>query len=323
MTKPIAADQDAMSIHDNNAIRVQNLSRHFGSLKAVNAINLTVPKACIYGFLGPNGSGKSTAMRMITGLLSPTSGSISVLGLDIPKQAEALRPKVGYMTQHFSLYGDLTVIENLQFVAAIYAIPRPAQRIEEVIQHYRLYELRQRRTGTLSGGQRQLVALAAAILHQPELLVLDEPTSAVDPESRRSFWENLFDLVEAGATVLVSTHLMDEAERCHRIAILDEGKKVADDEPATLLANLVGRVITISAEHARSLRAPLMAMSIVKGVSQVGRELRVLLHDNAKGEAGLALIQSEIGETHLPAIATFNEPNLEDVFVDVTQSRHD
>ena len=214
-----ASDGDA-------AIRARGLTKRFGDLVAVDHVDLTVPKKQVYGFLGPNGSGKSTTIRMLCGLLTPTAGEIEVLGLRIPEQAEALRLRIGYMTQKFSLFEDLTVRENLEFLAAVQGLDKPlaSRRIDELVAQYHFEDRQKQLAGTLSGGQKQRLALAGAVIHEPELLFLDEPTSAVDPESRRDFWEKLFDLADAGTTLLVSTHYMDEAERCHRIAILDSGR---------------------------------------------------------------------------------------------------
>ncbi|NNJ64751.1 MAG: ABC transporter ATP-binding protein, partial [Xanthomonadales bacterium] len=218
------------------AIRARGLTKDFGHVVAVNGLDLDVPRSRIYGFLGPNGSGKSTTIRMLCGLLTPTEGEITVLDHEIPRDAEALKRKVGYMTQKFSLFEDLTVEENLRFMADIYTLPRERrrQRIPQAVERYELSRLLKQRAGTLSGGQKQRLALAASTLHQPELLFLDEPTSAVDPENRRAFWESLFDLIDEGTTILVSTHYMDEAERCHAIAILDLGVLVAAGSPDEL-----------------------------------------------------------------------------------------
>ena len=225
------------------AIRATGLSKRFGALLAVDGVDLRVPKAHVYGFLGPNGSGKSTTIRMLCGLLTPTAGDIEVLGLRIPEQAEALRRRIGYMTQKFSLYEDLSVRENLEFLADVQGVPRAERkrRVDALVDTYDFADRQKQLAGTLSGGQKQRLALAGAIVHRPELLFLDEPTSAVDPESRRDFWEKLFDLADAGTTILVSTHYMDEAERCHRIAILDVGRLVADGTPAELTHALAGR----------------------------------------------------------------------------------
>ncbi|MBT8146443.1 MAG: ABC transporter ATP-binding protein, partial [Gammaproteobacteria bacterium] len=195
-----------------------SLSRSFGQLQAVRDVSLAIPKGTIYGFLGPNGSGKSTTIRMLCGLLTPTAGEATVLGMDVRTQAEKLKQQIGYMTQKFSLYEDLTVEENLRFIGEVYAIPGKQRkaRVQQLLEQFDLRERRKQRAGTLSGGQKQRLALAAAILHEPRMLFLDEPTSAVDPQNRRDFWETLFQLADQGTTILVSTHYMDEAERCHQ-----------------------------------------------------------------------------------------------------------
>ena len=192
-----------------SAIVARGLTKNFGKLVAVDAVDLNVPHASVYGFLGPNGSGKSTTIRMLCGLLTPTAGQIKVLGLSIPEQAEALRTQIGYMTQKFSLFGDLTVHENLQFMAAVQGLKKQeaTTRVDELITEFRFADRRQQLAGTLSGGQKQRLALACAIVHEPKLLFLDEPTSAVDPESRRDFWEKLFELADVGTTLLVSDAL--------------------------------------------------------------------------------------------------------------------
>ena len=214
-------------------IRTRGMTRKFDDVIAVNDVDLEISRGMIYGFLGPNGCGKTTSMRMLTGLLTPTSGELEVLGNTLPRDAEKLKYRIGYMTQAFSLYRDLSVKENLQFFSKIFGLGRKQEhlRIEKLLDIYDLTDLAKQRAGSMSGGQRQRLALAAAILHEPDLLFLDEPTSAVDPESRRDFWEQLFDLSDAGTTIVVSTHFMDEAERCHRIAIMEHGHKRADGTP--------------------------------------------------------------------------------------------
>src|SRR5687767_14927913 len=220
-----------MPASSDAAIVTRGVTRRFRERVAVDRLALTIPRARVSCFLGPNGSGKSTTMRMLCGLLTPSEGEASVLGLAVPRDAETLRRRPGYMTQRFSLYEDLTVRENLEFLAAVHDLPRAAARprIDALLDEFAMTKRASQLAGTLSGGQRQRLALAGAILHQPELLVLDEPTSAVDPQSRRDFWEALFELAERGVTILVSTHFMDEAERCHELAILDRGRLVATE----------------------------------------------------------------------------------------------
>ena len=300
------------------AIRARGLTRRFGAVTAVDGVDLDVPRAQVYGFLGPNGSGKSTTIRMLCGLLTPSGGDIEVLGLRIPAQSEALKRRIGYMTQKFSLYEDLTVGENLEFLAAVHDVPRAATRtrIAELMDTYRLGELRAQLAGTLSGGQKQRLALAGAVLHRPELLFLDEPTSAVDPQSRREFWESLFALANAGTTLLVSTHYMDEAERCHRLAILDRGRLVADGAPRRLCADLAYGVWLVQAEAARAAQQTLAGLPGVVALAQIGAELRVLAQrDVVDGDA----LGARLAAAGVTAQIERGTPNLEDVFVAATQ----
>lgn len=301
------------------AIRARGLTRRFGSLVAVDHVDLTVPKAHVYGFLGPNGSGKSTTIRMLCGLLTPTAGEIEVLGLRVPEQAEALRRRIGYMTQRFSLFEDLSVRENLEFLAAAQDIPKAKAkaRVDELVSLYRFGDRQKQLAGTMSGGQKQRLALAGAVIHGPELLFLDEPTSAVDPESRRDFWEKLFELADAGTTILVSTHLMDEAERCHRLAILDRGRLVADGTPGELSAALAGRTVAVVTPQPRKAQRALAGLPGVLSVAQVGNDLRVLA--GADGDM-VARVRSALDDAGLQAEVAIVEPNLEDVFVDATRA---
>ncbi len=302
------------------AILARGLTKRFGDLVAVNNVDLTVPKAHVYGFLGPNGSGKSTTIRMLCGLLTPTAGEIEVLGLRIPEQAEALRLRIGYMTQKFSLFEDLTVRENLEFLAAVQGLSRTQtrQRVDELIEQYHFADRQKQLAGTMSGGQKQRLALAGAVIHKPELLFLDEPTSAVDPESRRDFWEKLFDLADAGTTLLVSTHYMDEAERCHRIAILDRGVLVADGTPAELTHALDGRTVEVICPHPRRAQQVLVGLRGVLSVAQIGNSLRVLTAENGGAQARIADALTRAG---LQAVVQASQPNLEDVFVSATRGR--
>jgi ABC-2 type transport system ATP-binding protein len=294
----------------------------FGQLAAVDRLNLDIPRARIYGFLGPNGSGKSTTIRMLCGLLTPTAGEIRVLGHDIPGDAEALRRKVGYMTQKFSLYEDLTVTENLNFMANIYTMNRRErkQRIPAAVERYELGRFLKQRAGTLSGGQKQRLALAASTLHGPELLFLDEPTSAVDPENRRAFWEILFDLVSEETTVLVSTHYMDEAERCHALAILDLGALVASGSPEELANGIDASVIVVESPQPRVISKFLDQQAFVHSTAQVGNTLRVMVDQAMAGPAETT--RRVIQDAGLPVSRCEQvHPSLEDVFVAATQAR--
>jgi ABC-2 type transport system ATP-binding protein len=302
---------------DGLAIRAHGLTKRFGTLVAVDHVDLAVPKRQVYGFLGPNGSGKSTTIRMLCGLLTPSEGTIDVLGLSIPSQAEALRTRIGYMTQKFSLFDDLTVRENLEFMADVQALARAKarQRVAELIDEYRFSDRQRQLAGTLSGGQKQRLALACAVIHEPELLFLDEPTSAVDPESRRDFWEKLFELTDKGTTLLVSTHYMDEAERCHRIAILDHGALVADGTPMELTAGLDGRTLLVAASDPRRAQQAIVHIEGVISVAQIGNSLRVLTdgRDDVQRNVADALARAGQRGDVEPVHAS-----LEDVFVAAT-----
>ncbi len=300
------------------AIEARGLSKHFGELKAVSGLDLNVPRGEIYGFLGPNGSGKSTTIRMLCGLLTPTEGNATVLDTEIPADARILKPRIGYMTQRFSLFGDMTVYENLQFIAEIYSFPSAdrAARIRELLAKYDLEPQRNQLAGTMSGGQRQRLALACAVLHHPELLLLDEPTSAVDPQSRRDFWENLFRLASAGTTILVSTHYMDEAERCHRLAILDHGVKVADGTPRELQIATGMHIVEVVADDPYAAQNVIHGLAAVASVTQLGVRLRVLIPEHFEGPVGL--IEQALDAGNITASVGVADATLEDVFVAVT-----
>ena len=300
------------------AIEARGLSKHFGDLRAVSNLNLDVPRGQIYGFLGPNGSGKSTTIRMLCGLLTPTEGNANVLGTEIPGDASLLKPKIGYMTQKFSLFGDLTVFENLQFIAEIYSYPRAerAARIEELLEEYDLVQQRKQFAGTMSGGQKQRLALACAVLHHPDLLLLDEPTSAVDPQSRRDFWAILFRLAQSGTTIMVSTHYMDEAERCHRLAILDRGVKVADGTPQDLQNETGMHIIEVIAEDPYAAQSAIQSVPKIASVTQLGVRLRVLIPQDVADP--IDLVKRSLQAQGVDAVVATTSATLEDVFVAVT-----
>lgn len=299
------------------AIQAENVVKKFGDFTAINNITLNVPKGSIYGFLGPNGCGKSTTIRVLTGLLSPSEGNVDVLGLEIPKQSELLRLKIGYMTQKFSLYDDLTVQENLEFIGQIFGMETKAlkARIEEQLSTYGLDQLRKQRVGGMSGGQKQRLSLAAATMHKPELLFLDEPTSAVDPENRRDFWEQLFDLSDQGTTILVTTHYMDEAERCHRLAIMEAGEIRADGEPEELMAQMGVNIVEVKAENLRELKEKVIQREEVRSAAQLGIRLRILIHQHI--EQPIEWLTQTFPELD-GCEMNIARPSLEDVFVSVT-----
>ncbi|ELA6772540.1 ABC transporter ATP-binding protein [Vibrio alginolyticus] len=299
------------------AIQAENVVKKFGDFTAINNITLNVLKGSIYGFLGPNGCGKSTTIRVLTGLLSPSEGNVDVLGLEIPKQSELLRLKIGYMTQKFSLYDDLTVQENLEFIGQIFGMETKAlkARIEEQLSTYGLDQLRKQRVGGMSGGQKQRLSLAAATMHKPELLFLDEPTSAVDPENRRDFWEQLFDLSDQGTTILVTTHYMDEAERCHRLAIMEAGEIRADGEPEELMVQMGVNIVEVKADNLRELKEKVIQREEVRSAAQLGIRLRILIHQHI--EEPIEWLTQTFPELD-GCEMNIARPSLEDVFVSVT-----
>jgi ABC-2 type transport system ATP-binding protein len=298
------------------AVEIKDLVKTFGSFVAVDHVSLTVPKGEIFGFLGPNGAGKSTTIRMLCGLLTPTSGRAWVNGFSVADQPESIRRSIGYMSQKFSLYDDLTVEENIDFFSGMYGVPR--ERREERKQYVlRMADLAERRhalTGTLSGGWKQRLALGCAILHEPPILFLDEPTSGVDPIARRDFWTLIGDLSAAGHTIFVSTHYMDEAEHCHRLALMYRGKVIALGAPAELKKQLISRHILQldSSDPLESMRA-LESVDGVRDVAVFGGGLHVTVDDPAAGKARIqeALRSKGIELQRLETI----EPTMEDVFV--------
>ncbi|MFA6561632.1 MAG: ABC transporter ATP-binding protein [Verrucomicrobiia bacterium] len=302
-------------------MEAHGLTRRFGSLTAVDRLDLAVTTGTIHGFLGPNGSGKTTTLRMFCGLLRPSAGTASVLGMDIAHKAEAIRRRIGYMTQRFSLYEDLTVLENLQFVGEVQGVParKRREKIDELLATYRLKDRRGQRVGTLSGGEKQRLALAAALIHEPDLLFLDEPTSAVDPQNRRDFWENLFDICDRGTTILVSTHYMDEAERCHNLSILDYGQLVGSGPPREQIARLGNRVVEVETDTPREAQTALHRAAGVLSVAQLGTQLHVLVAEDAA--APVELVTRAMRDANLIGRVHPARPGLEDVFVAVTVAR--
>jgi ABC-2 type transport system ATP-binding protein len=308
-------------VNSRAAISARQLTRKFGAKTAVDHIDLDIPAGRIYGFLGPNGSGKSTTLRMLCGMLLPSEGHAEVFGLSVVDEAEAIRRRLGYMPQKFSLWEDLTTDENLRFIAELYGLEGDVEaRIAQQRGTYDLEALRHQRAGTMSGGQKQRLALAAATLHAPELLLLDEPTSAVDPQSRRDFWDRLFELAESGATILVSTHYMDEAERCHGLAILAEGRLVAEGAPRQLMAAVTADVFELEGADGSEAPRLVRALPWVHGVTQLGIRLRVLA-DRAHVDSAAAL-RTELSRHGIEARIERTHASLEDVFVVATRKNH-
>ena len=274
------------------ALELNNLTRRFGDFVAVNNVSLQIKQGAIYGFLGPNGSGKSTTIRMLCGLLEPTSGSGKVLGLDIAKDSEALKQKIGYMSQKFSLYDDLSVIENLRFYAGLYSLSseQMKKRIGEMLALSGLEKRQQELVATLSGGWKQRLALACSILHNPPVLFLDEPTGGVDPVSRRMFWEIIYDLSLQGTTVMVTTHFMDEAEHCDEIGFIFEGNLIASDTPDNLKKIIPGTLVEIPTPSTMELLETLEESAVeYLDIYPAGASVHVLLKsDDISSLAGYA-----------------------------------
>jgi len=309
-------------------IQTQNLSKNFGDFTAVNQVSIEIKQGEIFGFLGPNGSGKTTTIRMMLGLLHPTEGSITVMGAAIPEEVQQVLPRIGYMSQQFSLYNDLTVLQNLNFYGQAYGIDAQSadHKIQEAISLSGLEGHENTRTSELSGGWRQRLALSAAILHKPEVLFLDEPTAGVDPVSRRAFWELLYQLVAEGITVFITTHYMDEAEHCHRLAFIQHGKIIAQGTPKTIKeSSMKGGVLEIETPHPEKLIQLLNKHRGEGHFQDLTAELYgLLVHIYATRPASQALkIQALAREAGI-RIHSIHEidPSLEDVFIACMQNRN-
>ena len=291
-------------------IDARGLVKRFGKRTVVDRLSIQVERGQICGFLGPNGSGKTTTIRMLCGLLTPDGGTGTCLGHDIVRESWAIKRQVGYMTQRFSLYEDLSIAENLEFIARLYAMPRRRERVAEALAQLGLAERKNQLAGTLSGGWKQRLALAAAILHDPKLLLLDEPTAGVDPKARREFWDEIHRLAENGMTVLVSTHYMDEAERCHRIAYIAYGRLLTEGTIEEVLER--SGLVTWRAEGS-SVDAVARALRGQPGVEMVapfGAALHVSGTDHAALAAAIAPWRADPALTWQPM-----PPSLEDVFI--------
>jgi ABC-2 type transport system ATP-binding protein len=304
-----------------NSVETRNLVKKFGSFVAVDDVSLAVKKGEIFGFLGPNGAGKSTAIRMLCGLLTPTSGSASVNGFDVARDPEEIRRTIGYMSQKFSLYDDLTVEENIDFFTGMYGVPREkrAERKRHVLEMANLSDRRNALTRTLSGGWKQRLALGCAILHDPPVLFLDEPTSGVDPLARAAFWGLIRDLSGTGHTIFVSTHYMDEAEYCHRLALMYRGSVIALGTPAELKAGLTEHsLLNLDASDPLDTMRALEGLEGVRDVAVFGGGLHVTVDDV---EATSARVRERLGAQGIEVGKLERiEPSMEDVFVALIES---
>jgi ABC-2 type transport system ATP-binding protein len=299
------------------AIDVAGLNKSFGDKHVVQDFSIQVEEGRICGFLGPNGSGKTTTLRMLCGLLTPDNGSGTCLGFDIIRQADQIKRRTGYMTQRFSLYEDLTIAENLQFTARVYSLDRRAERVDAALERLGLTARRNQLAGSLSGGWKQRLALASATLHEPKLLLLDEPTAGVDPKARRTFWDEIHVLAAEGLTVLVSTHYMDEAERCHEIAYISYGKLIARGTAEAVVAG--SHLVTFHGEgpDVGKLSTEIAGKPGVETVASFGAALHVSGTDRKALEAAIAPWRKG------PYRWTEVEPTLEDVFIQLMGQAED
>ncbi|MEP6942854.1 MAG: ABC transporter ATP-binding protein [Betaproteobacteria bacterium] len=301
-------------------IDVRGLNKHFGtgaqSKHVVKDLSLNVARGEIFGFLGPNGSGKTTSIRMLCGLLTPDSGEGTCLGYDILRETKAIKRHVGYMTQRFSFWEDLTIRENLRFIARMYSMDDGAKRVEDALAHLGLAERADQLAGTLSGGWKQRLALAACLLHDPLLLLLDEPTAGVDPKARRDFWDELHGFAARGITVLVSTHYMDEAERCHKLGYILDGRLLVSGTAAEVIASQPLVTWEVTGVDLAELHARLLKLPDVEQVAAFGAALHVTGLDRARLDASLTPLKAE-GGRHWREI----QPGLEDVFIHLMRAR--
>jgi len=303
-----------------NAIEVKALTKRFGTLTALHPLSLEVVKGELFALVGPDGAGKTTTMRLLCGIMDPTSGEAWVAGHNIVKEAERVKEKIGYMSQRFGLYGDLTVLENILFYADIFDVPKKElpKRIERLLGFSNLMPFKDRLAQNLSGGMKQKLGLACALIHTPEILFLDEPTFGVDPISRGEFWQILYELLKEGVTIFVSTAYMDEAERCHRVAFLHRGKLVSCDEPDRLRLNTKEAFFEIKSRDRKRTKQVLDAMPVVKGTGLFGDSIHLRLEAREKVDEVLQGLYETGG---IEVEAREIPPSLEDIFISMTQSQ--
>jgi ABC-2 type transport system ATP-binding protein len=295
---------------DAAVIDVEGLTKSFGGRRVVDDFSIRVERGQIFGFLGPNGSGKTTTIRMLCGLLTPDGGRGTCLGHDIIRESALIKREVGYMTQRFSLYEDLSIRENLDFIARVYSVPAREQAVTAALERLGLANRSRQLAGQLSGGWKQRLALAACLLHNPQLLLLDEPTAGVDPKARREFWSQIHMLAAEGITVLVSTHYMDEAERCHRLAYIAYGKLLITGTAAEVIAHSKLSTWAVTGPDLFGLAAELKSVPAITMVVPFGSTLHVSGTDEAALEAALTPFRARPNTVWTPA-----QPSLEDVFI--------
>jgi ABC-2 type transport system ATP-binding protein len=306
-----------MSMEEPPVIDVHGMTKRFGDRTVVNQIGMQVRRGQIYGFLGPNGSGKTTFIRMLCGLLRPDEGGGTCLGYDVITQSELIKRQVGYMTQRFSFYEDLSIAENLDFVARMYSVPHRKKAVAESIERLGLADRKSQLAGELSGGWKQRLALAACLIHQPQLLLLDEPTAGVDPKARRDFWEQIHDLAGSGLTFLITTHYMDEAERCHRLAYISYGNLLVDGTPAEVIEHAHLSTWAVTGPGLNALARKLRELPGIEQAVAFGERLHVSGGDPAKLEQAIRAVQTpEHQWVQVPS-------GLEDVFIHLMQTSRD
>jgi len=301
-------------------VSLHGLTRRFADLTAVDGLTFDVAPGELFGIVGPDGAGKTTTMRMLAGILRPSDGTARIQGIDVGEDPEAVKPHIAYMAQRFGLYDDLTVQENLDFYADLYRVPkteRPA-RLERLYQFSRLDEFSDRLAGNLSGGMKQKLALSCSLIHQPHILLLDEPTFGVDPISRRELWLILHEMVAEGVTVVVTTSYLDEAERCDRVVLLDEGRALALDRPQALQASLVGTMVAVRADHPRTARDVLRGAPAIRSAALFGDAVHALLDAGSAVDAASAT-EGVTGPLTAAGLSVLDveviEPSLEDIFI--------
>lgn len=300
------------------AVDVQDLTKRYGDKAVVDALSMQVRRGEVFGFLGPNGSGKTTTIRMMCGLLTPDGGTGHTLGYDILREAQAIKREVGYMTQRFGLYEDLSIRENLDFIAQIYQMDQRRQRVDASLERLGLQARQHQLAGGLSGGWKQRLALAACMLHEPRLLLLDEPTAGVDPKARRDFWEEIHKLAAAGITVLVSTHYMDEAERCHRLGYIAYGRLMALGTPKELVENSGFVTWRVTGEELNQLADALHGRVGVSMVTRFGNTLHVSGESEPELDAAIAPFRLNQAQQWISG-----KPQLEDLFIQLMGKAQD
>jgi ABC-2 type transport system ATP-binding protein len=304
---------------DTNAIETRGLTKAFGDVTAVSGLDLVVRRGEIFGLIGPDGAGKTTTMRILSGIMRPDGGEAVVLGRDVVANPESVKEHIGYMSQRFGLYEDLTVAENIEFYADLYLVPKRKRtpRFERLMEFSRLSPFLDRLAGNLSGGMKQKLGLACALIHTPELLLLDEPTNGVDPVSRREFWKMLYELLKEGVTIFISTPYMDEADRCHRVGIMDQSALIVSDTPESIRKELKTRIVEIRAEDGRGVRDFCKTLPWVENVIFFGDRLHISIK---KEQFDIKKVEKLLVEKKFGLIAIREiTPSLEDVFFEFSE----